>query len=142
MQGRPQLVCHVILFVFAARPPLQTGCGAMIFTLFGYLLLVGIVKRDLRSSIVSLAVFVMVRTALTVQSDARRAGLRVGQSVQAGAAASALENQRATRLTRVRCSLICSSCALIPVRRSAVGASARAGPIGQSNGRVVVAAHC
>ena len=38
----------------------QTGCGAMIFTLFGYLLLVGIVKRDLRSSIVSLAVFVMV----------------------------------------------------------------------------------
>lgn len=31
----------------------------MIFTLFGYLTLVGIVRRDLRSAIVSLAVFVM-----------------------------------------------------------------------------------
>jgi hypothetical protein len=39
--------------------PLQTGCGAMIFTLFGYLLLVGAVRRDVRSAIVSLAVFVM-----------------------------------------------------------------------------------
>jgi len=35
------------------------GCGAMIFTLFGYLLLVGIVRRDVRSAIVSVAVFVM-----------------------------------------------------------------------------------
>lgn len=33
----------------------------MIFTLFGYLLLVGAVRRDVRSSIVSIAVLVMVR---------------------------------------------------------------------------------
>lgn len=37
----------------------HTGCGAMIFTLFGYLLLVGAVRRDVRSAIISIAVFVM-----------------------------------------------------------------------------------
>lgn len=95
----------------------------MIFTLFGYLLLVGIVKRDLRSSIVSLAVFVMVR---------RDRATRAAWSGAWRARAETFDIQRAARLTSVHCLSTCVSCALIPVRRSAVGTAARAGSIGQS----------
>jgi hypothetical protein len=58
---RVPLLCELdFSFVtHAFFPCTQTGCGAMIFTLFGYLLLVGIVRRDVRSAITSLVVFVI-----------------------------------------------------------------------------------
>lgn len=63
MQRRPThgpvLIRICSLTLLSPPPCVQTGCGAMIFTLFGYLLLIGAVRRDVRSAIVSVAVFVM-----------------------------------------------------------------------------------
>lgn len=48
-----------LVWLIGRQDTLHTGCGAFIFAMFGYLVFNGIMKRDVRSSIISVAVFVM-----------------------------------------------------------------------------------